>query len=630
MVKRGLTPFLKNFLLILGLLFGMVLIVLIIYNVSQTSTINLSDINVKIDKETVKLDADNLFLSLNAKQGKEIIEQIKFVLYDGTTPKEVILNASELKKTGIQSYNILFKHLGILTVKTISIIPGIKTSQGIKFLSVTDRIKLTETGAQTENFVCGNGILESGESCDDGNKINGDGCSLSCKLEGVLGISQCSDCGVICSIEKCHTIKEEGNLGCYFEGGFTKKCSSCLLLTCDKYKNKEDCRDNRCNVPKCIWNNNKCIENPDCGDDYVNSALGEECDPPQTACTASYGSNCTYCGNSCYYMNIFGGYCGDEAINGNEQCDSGDLNTDTPCIPTYGGSCSYCNTSCQLKSIQGASCGDGICNAIIGETCSSCISDCGVCCGDGICNATIEENCSSCTSDCGTCQPTLKLLGATCALGSECQSGYCYIDADDDRYIPASGTKTCESSPSTSSIVDCDDNNPNIQKLLNCYVDNDNDNYGGDLLSSECVFSEAQCSSGISTSGDCYDYNAVANPGVHWTNYFLIDRGDGSFDYDCSGGEELECSPNGLTTMPLTSCTSTNPALITSGKFAGFVGSVPACGQSGTFRYCIGYNELGCSGYSQGVDQCGGYVCPGSASLISWKIVDGTKVSKCH
>ena len=31
--------------------------------------------------------------------------------------------------------------------------------------------------------VCGNGILETGEECDDGNLINGDGCSSTCTIE---------------------------------------------------------------------------------------------------------------------------------------------------------------------------------------------------------------------------------------------------------------------------------------------------------------------------------------------------------------------------------------------------------------------------------------------------------------
>ena len=58
--------------------------------------------------------------------------------------------------------------------------------------------------------VCGNGIVESGESCDDGNSIDGDGCSSVCTVEnglcspgdtsscytgpsGTQGIGQCSN-----------------------------------------------------------------------------------------------------------------------------------------------------------------------------------------------------------------------------------------------------------------------------------------------------------------------------------------------------------------------------------------------------------------------------------------------------
>lgn len=37
----------------------------------------------------------------------------------------------------------------------------------------------------TDPSICGNGVIEKGESCDDGNLANGDGCTSSCKNEAL-------------------------------------------------------------------------------------------------------------------------------------------------------------------------------------------------------------------------------------------------------------------------------------------------------------------------------------------------------------------------------------------------------------------------------------------------------------
>ncbi len=73
---------------------------------------------------------------------------------------------------------------------------------------------------------------------------------------------------------------------------------------------------------------------------------------------------------------------------GNKTCDGGET-------------CKSCVTDCGAC----ASCGDGKCNG--GESCTSCKQDCGVCppkCGDGQCNGA--ETCSSCKKDCGACPPS--------------------------------------------------------------------------------------------------------------------------------------------------------------------------------------------------------------------------------
>lgn len=50
--------------------------------------------------------------------------------------------------------------------------------------------------------------------------------------------------------------------------------------------------------------------------------------------------------------------CGDEVPEGNEQCDLGGGNTDTPCTPAYGDSCNYCTTACTEVTVDGPYCGD--------------------------------------------------------------------------------------------------------------------------------------------------------------------------------------------------------------------------------------------------------------------------------
>lgn len=64
----------------------------------------------------------------------------------------------------------------------------------------------------------------------------------------------------------------------------------------------------------------------------------------------------------------------------------------------------------------------------------------------------------------------------------------------------------------------------------NGYRDFDKDGYGFGAFG--CYLASASYNI-VSNSSDCYDSNADAKPGQ--TSYFTTNRGDGSFDYDCSG-----------------------------------------------------------------------------------------------
>lgn len=70
-----------------------------------------------------------------------------------------------------------------------------------------------------------------------------------------------------------------------------------------------------------------------CGDGSVNQAT-EQCDAGQangTACTADYGSSCTYCSAICQNTRVVGPFCGDSQVNGTEACDDGNTNDADAC-----------------------------------------------------------------------------------------------------------------------------------------------------------------------------------------------------------------------------------------------------------------------------------------------------------
>jgi hypothetical protein len=162
------------------------------------------------------------------------------------------------------------------------------------------------------------------------------------------------------------------------------------------------------------------------------------------------------------------------------------------------------------------------------------------------------------TGTCITCEEN----GTACTAGSECCTGTCttfYTDSDGDGYGTGAAVKKCGTTASgyATNNTDCNDtgtNSANVRISATCYVDVDNDNYGSTTAKS-CT-NNATCGSATWASGaagtpaasgnfsavntDCYDANPattnaeLAYPGSATCG--TTNRGDGSFDYNCAGG----------------------------------------------------------------------------------------------
>ena len=59
--------------------------------------------------------------------------------------------------------------------------------------------------------ICGDGVVNAGEQCDDGNQVNGDGCSATCTVEAPTSI--CGD-GVVNAGEQCDDGNQVNGDGC--------------------------------------------------------------------------------------------------------------------------------------------------------------------------------------------------------------------------------------------------------------------------------------------------------------------------------------------------------------------------------------------------------------------------------
>ncbi len=210
--------------------------------------------------------------------------------------------------------------------------------------SAPDVRSVDRLAALIDAGLCGNGRLDPGEECDDGNTTSGDGCSSQCVIDCYF-MCQChpydppcvtpSVCGnkVLTPDEECDDGNTTSGDGC---------SSSCQVE-----------RGWRCPVPGRL-----CL--PICGDRMM---VGwETCDDGNTVDGDGCASNCLVepcwdCSGVllCVHMSCGdggqdagkGGICGDGLLSPGEQCDDGVLNRDQG----YGG----CTTQCKF----GPYCGDG-------------------------------------------------------------------------------------------------------------------------------------------------------------------------------------------------------------------------------------------------------------------------------
>jgi cysteine-rich repeat protein len=196
---------------------------------------------------------------------------------------------------------------------------------------------------------CGNGVVEVGEACDDGNTSDDDGCDSDCS------ITACGN-GVVAGGEECDDSNGNDEDGCL---------SSCVAATCGDgiiWRRVEEC-DWGDEIDPAGW----CVPGcryARCGDGFVYEGV-EQCDDGN------------YRGDDACTQQCKPARCGDGYVfTGVEPCDDGNGANDDACVGR-----------CEL-----ASCGDGYvrtdveeCDPAVGIQQPYCVAGCRLAhaCGDG-------------------------------------------------------------------------------------------------------------------------------------------------------------------------------------------------------------------------------------------------------
>jgi cysteine-rich repeat protein len=318
--------------------------------------------------------------------------------------------------------------------------------------------------ATCHTVTCGNGIIELGETCDDGppasNNAAGKSCNATCHRntcgdgDKLIGIEQCDSSGVdtnLCDADCTLPVCGDGHKNI----AFGEACDNGILNgtmgdPCDAFCQPVGCGNNLVDFgEQCdpgtgspATNSATCDSDctlPVCGDGLLNTLHGETCDQGSAnGDVCAYGDqNCSRCNSTCTGLVSPGGpFCGDSTTNGPEVCDQGPQNGtqcgygSTVCLgPTAS---PICKSDCSgfIPNPNGPFCGDGTVQAAFNEQCdpggntltpvdtAACDHDCSLAiCGDGYINAMANEICDDGNSNaCGTCS-------ADCATRSVAATG---------------------------------------------------------------------------------------------------------------------------------------------------------------------------------------------------------------
>ncbi len=199
---KGLSAVVTTLIIILLALVAIGILWVVVRNIISEGAEEISferfyfDLSIK----NAYIDGQDVKVGVRRSPGGGDMTGVKFIFYDGANSfiidKKISLKELEERTFTFDSTEIA----DVSSLETVSVAPIYESAGKETIGDITDTADIrsspppgvgnggtnggTNGGNGGNGAVCGNGIIESGETCDDGNTISGDGCSSTCQSEG--------------------------------------------------------------------------------------------------------------------------------------------------------------------------------------------------------------------------------------------------------------------------------------------------------------------------------------------------------------------------------------------------------------------------------------------------------------